>query len=150
MAKNIAINPVLTFKTSRGSQYWMDKRGRSQRYKSYHPEHGYADQGMQDIFHYVIFVDNQDAIRLVSATSRYDKWRVFIRKGKVGIFSLVSNRRYKLVSGPFNFSKQPVVGFAPIEFQQTEYSSSIDGYIVKSKIHFGNRIVAVKYLNSHD
>ena len=146
MTKNIAIKPVLTFKTSRGSQYWMDKRGRSQRYKSYHPEHGYADQGMQDIFQYVIFVDDQDASRLASATFKYNKWTMFIRKGQVGIISFTSDKRYKLVSGPFDYSDQPAIGFAPIEFQQQEYSSSIRSYVIKSRIHIGNRITAVKYL----
>jgi hypothetical protein len=147
MTMNIAIKPVLTFKTSKGSQYWMDKKGRSQRYKTYHPEHGYVDQGMQDIFHHVIFVDNKDASRLVAATYRHNKWRMFIRRGQVGILSFDSEQKYKLVSGPFDFSHQPAVGFAPIEFQQSENSSRIQGQIVNSKIHVGNRIVTVRYLN---
>ena len=147
MIFNIAIKPVLTFKTSKGSQYWMDKRGRSQRYKSYHPEHGITDQGLQAIFHYVIFVDNRDASRLVAATFKYHKWRMFIRNDQIGILSLGSNKKYKLVSGPFDFSHQPTIGFAPIEFQQTEYSNGFQGYIIKGNIHVGNQIVAVRYLN---
>lgn len=147
MALKLAIKPVVTFKTAKGSQYWVDEKGRSQRYKSYHPEHGTQDQGLKNPYRHIIFVDNTDADYLVLAAGGRKKKRMVIWKGKIGIVSLRSDDKYYLVSGLFPYSDKPRIGFAPIEFNLLEYSSKIQGYYVQRNFHIGNKIVEMNYLN---
>jgi hypothetical protein len=148
MALRLAIKPILTFKTSKGSQYWLDEKGRSQRNKSYHPEHGIMDQGLKDPYGNIIFVNYTDARHLEHGTTHRGKRRMIIRKGKIGIVSLGSDRKFHFVSGPFDFSYKPRLGFSPIEIEKLRYSENINGYYVKGKYHFGNKIVQLEYLSS--
>ncbi|MBB6447440.1 hypothetical protein [Bacillus benzoevorans] len=147
MALKLAIKPVLTFKTAKGSQYWVDERGRSQRYKSYHPEHGMNDQGLKNPYRHIIFVDNTNASHLVSAADSHNKYWMIIRKGKIGIVALSSEHQYHLVSGLFPYSDQPHIGFAPIEFNILKHSSKIQGYYLQKNFHIGNKIVEWKFVD---
>jgi hypothetical protein len=147
MASRLAIKPILTFKTSKGSQYWLDEKGHSQRNKSYHPEHGVKDQGLKNPYDNVIFVNYMDAHHLVHGTTHRGKLRMIIRKGKVGIVSLGSDHKLHFVSGPFDFSYEPRHGLSPIEIEYLKYSDTIKGYYVKGKYHIGNRIVELEYFD---
>lgn len=148
MISSLSIKPILTFNTSKGSQYWLDDKGRSQRFKSYHPEHGVKSQGLQSPFDHVIFVENSDADFIDIATTKHKKWSMIIRKGKVLIGSLEEDNKLRILSGPFDFSYEPRLGLAPIEIKKLEYKETIEGYIVKGSFHIGNKIVDLKYLNS--
>lgn len=147
MALRLAIQPMLTFKTSKGSQYWVDEKGRSQRYKSYHPEHGVKDQGLKEPYGNVIFVNYIDAHYLEHGITHRGKRRLIIRKGKVGIVSVGSDRKFHYVAGPFDYSHKPILGFSPIEIEELKYSNSINGYYVKGKYHFGNKIVELEHFH---
>lgn len=143
----LAIQPVLTFKTSRGSQYWVDKDGRSQRFKSYHPEHGVNDRGLKSLYQHIIFVNNADADQLLKAGSRGRRWQMIIKKGTVGIVALGTNNKYQLVTALYPYVTRPQIGFAPIEFNILRYSGELQGYFPQKNVHIGNEIVAIKYLN---
>lgn len=147
MGLKLAINPILTFKTSKGSQYWLDKNGRSQRNKSYHPNHGFEDQGLKNPYDNVIFVNNSDASHLAYATVHKGTWWMIIRNGKVGIITLGASNSLQIVSGLFNYRNKPLLGFAPIEIQKLKYAKNIKGYYVQGKFHIGNKIVEMEYLD---
>ncbi|SFA69553.1 MULTISPECIES: hypothetical protein [unclassified Bacillus (in: firmicutes)] len=141
------IKPVLTFKTSMGSQYWLDEKGRSQRLKSFHPGHGVENQGLQEPYDHIFFVNNSDADYLDLATNHRGNWRMIFRKGKIAIITIGSDNKLSIISGPFDFSYKPKLGLAPIEIKELEYKESVQGYFVKDSFHIGNEIVKLKYLN---
>jgi hypothetical protein len=147
MDLRLAIKPILTFRTSKGSQYWLDERGRCQRNKSYHPEHGVKDQGLKNPYENVIFINYIDAHHLEQGRTHRGKLRMIIRKGKVGILVLRSDHKLHFISGPFDLSYQPRLYFSPIEIEELKYSDSINGYYVKGKYHIGNKIVELQYLD---
>jgi hypothetical protein len=145
MAYELSINPIITFITSKGSRYWLDEIGRSQRYKGYYPENS-VDTGLQEIFDYVIYVDDADASHLANATDHRGPWRMVIFNSEVTIFSLDSRNRYYIIAGPFDIRYEPDLGLAPIEIKKLKYDENIDGYIVKGAYHIGNKIVKLDYL----
>ncbi len=140
--------PILTFKTSKGSQYWLDEYGRSQRFKSYHPNHGVDNQGIREPYNHVIFVSNEHAHTLDLAADYKGKWWMIIRKSTICIVAYDSEKQLRMIAGPFDFSFEPKLKLAPIEIKNLIYADSIQGYYVQGYFHIGNEIVELEYFYS--
>lgn len=147
MIVKLAIKPVLTFKTAKGSQYWVDENGRSQRYKHDHPNYAVSNPGWKEPFNHVIYVKNSDAHHIDLAADHRSNWWMIICQGKVGILSFHSDNKMQLLSGPFDCSFNPQIGLAPIEIEKLTYAPNIQGFYVQGGFHIGNEIVALKYLD---
>ncbi|WP_147535230.1 hypothetical protein [Bacillus marasmi] len=145
MEPELEINPILTFKTAKGSRYWLDETGRSQRYKFYHKETTIKGQGMQEPYRYIIFVNNEDANLIASATASREKSTMIIRNDKLYIV-LSRNKDITKVYGPFNLCYDPQLGLAPIEITNLKYDANTEGFIVQSYYHIGNEIVNIQSL----
>jgi len=143
---NLDIKPVLTFETSKGSRYWVDAEGKTQRLKSYHPEHGIEDQGMKGVYPHCIYVDSDDAYKLAVVTSTRPIW-LFLMDGKVGFVSMKEAiTQLEVICGPFNYEQEPRVGLSPIEIQELKQHKGTGADVVQGKYHIGNKIVDVKWL----
>lgn len=139
------INPVLTFKTDKGSRYWIDKNGRSQRYKFYHLDTSVKGQGLKELYDYIIFVSNTDADIIANATTTTGKWWMIIRRKQLFIVNFISDN-HLTIKGPFDIYYYPRIGLAPIEIMKMKYEENLQGYMVQKYFHIGNKIIELDIL----
>lgn len=145
MEPDLLINPILTFKTAKGSRYWLDETGRSQRYKFYHIGTYVRGQGMKELYRYIIFVNNADADKIANATASREKSTMIIRNDKLYIV-LSRNNDINRVCGPFDIGYVPQLGLAPIEIMNLKHDANTEGFIVQSYYHIGNEIIDIQSL----
>lgn len=149
MAVKLVITPVLTFITAKGSKYWIDKSGRSQRYKFYHFDGNIKGQGFKELYDYIVFVKNSDADIIADVTATTNKWSMFIRNKQLFIITSKSNNKI-LVSGPFDIYCYPKLGLAPIEMMKIKYDENFEGYIVQKYFHIGNEIIDIELIEANN
>ncbi|NMD71639.1 hypothetical protein HHO41_15170 [Bacillus sp. DNRA2] len=143
----LVINPVLTFITAKGSRYWIDKSGRSQRYKFYHFDGTIKGQGLKELYDYIVFVKNSDADIIAEATATTNKWTMVIRNKQLFIITSKSNN-INIVSGPIDIYCYPKLGFAPIEMMKIKYDKKFEGYLVQKYYHIGNEIIDIELIEA--
>lgn len=123
-----------TFTTSKGSTYEVHSDGTTTRTKSFHPEHGAADQGPQPRSQATLYVTPEDAVTLGEVQAEgpkrtvrpvsEDEWGVRYEEGpSAGKFE----KRTVVTT-----EKAPRVGLVPVEVWQGGKS-----------VHFGNEITQV-------
>lgn len=127
--------PVVGYTTAKGSTYTVHEDGTTTRDKSYHPEHGAADQGIQPRSDKTFYVTEEDAIKLGEFQTRGASKAVEpVGDGRWGV-------KYRDGPNAGKFEKRTVVapkdtpepGLIPVEVWQGG-----------EKVHFGNKITGVR------
>lgn len=137
-AKEIVTN---VFETSKGSVYFRAKDGRMVRFKSYHPEHGSADQGWKDLSSHNVFITKEDAIDIALAIEG-NAWLRLTETADDVILELVLTdwRTGEIVNTvrEISFQGLPELGLSPVELFDLE--TLAEGKYKPTKIHVGNVI----------
>jgi hypothetical protein len=149
MSITLEFEPILTFKTAKGSQYWISEEGFSQRNKSYHPEHGHGDQGMKEVYNEVLYLDSKAAEKLGWGLKLQGDWWIIKRGQEIALLSLPKgSNSLRIEAGPFKYDTQPQMGLSPLELQgwiDWREWGGIQAYCATGKIHLGNKITEVKW-----
>lgn len=137
------LNNVNGFKTEKGSVYQINDDGTTTRNKSYHPEHGQNDQGLQPSSNETFYVTEQDAEKLGEFQVNGDNKSIQKSSdGRYGVKYLSGKDTGKFESRTMTNAKRiPEEGLIPVELWD-------DG----KKVHFGNKITEVfdKKLKIHE
>jgi len=126
--------PATGFKTSKGSTYTVNEDGTTTRNKSYHPEHGAKDQGLQPKSEKTIYLSKEDANKLSEfQTIGEGKAMQPLGDGRWGIKYTSGKDQGKFerrtVVTP---QESPAAGLTPVEVWQGG-----------KRVHFGNSITEV-------
>ncbi len=127
--------PPVGFKTSKGSTYIVNPDGTTTRNKSYHPEHGEKDQGIQPQSEKTYYVSRDDAIKLGEFQAQGEGRVVAEHKdGRIGVKYTTGRDAGKFESRTMVMPKAaPEAGLIPVE--------SFSG---GERVHFGNEITEVQ------
>ena len=134
-ADNPEANSTLTtFTTSKGSTYTVNKGNKTTRNKSYHPEHGIEDQGIQPKSNRTFYVDKNDVNKLdiVQTKGGFKTTIDFIDDNNAAVKFVTGPNAGKFIKDTNVVIKDtPEVGLIPVELFN------------KDRIHFGNEIIEV-------
>jgi len=121
---------VKTFKTAKGSTYEVHEDGATTRNKSFHPEHGEADQGPQPRSEQTFYVTPQDAQKLGEFQTRGARKAIVFDGENAGVKYLEGKSSGKVEKRTWvSAETEPKMGMIPVELWNGG-----------EKAHFGNEI----------
>jgi hypothetical protein len=125
------------FTTSKGSTYQLHENGTTTRNKSYHPEHGVKDQGVQPQSEATFYVSSADAMKLGEIQALGGPARILAQPT-----SVTGHWGVKYLEGPsagkferrtvVKVETEPAVGLTPVEI-----------FKGGARVHFGNEITSI-------
>lgn len=139
--------PIKQFQTAKGSVYQVHDDGTTTRNKSFHPEHGAADQGLKTRSERTIYVDPTVASELSGAGLNGlgpKGFRLALKDGKAwGLTWNNAADRWGVSPSAkeIPFETQPRVGLSPVEGWRK--TNDVPGYEAYEGQHAGNAITGV-------
>lgn len=137
------------YQTAKGSVYEVHDDGTTTRNKSFHPEHGAADQGLKSRSAKTIYVGSSaEAVNLSGAGLSGvgpDGFRLVLRDGKATLVWRNPNGQWgaSASSRDIPFTTDPAVGKFPVEMWRA--AEDVPGFTeVYAAQHAGNEIVAME------
>lgn len=109
---SLTIEPYMLFETSKGSKYYVGKKLRTQRNKSFHPEHGEDDTGWKEATDMAVFVPT--AVAKEIAPKIFGSFWLCFHQGKLVLVSKLNGLVTPLKR--IEYSSVPEKGLCPVEF----------------------------------
>lgn len=133
------------FKTSKGSMYFGDAKGKTLRFKTPHIGHNPSDVGWKKPSDQTIYVNTKDAMEIAKGINYFNRWLVFTtndsEEKRLVYIELINGQPKKIRN--IEYTTIPAIGLSPIEM-----SDGVNAYVPSfitfpNKLHVGNEITEI-------